>query len=398
MNGRMIDVAIAGGGLAGGLVARALHRVRPALRIALLEAGEAPGGNHRWSWFGSDLSSEGAALLTGFRTTEWSGGYDVFFPDHSRHLSARYHSLASPDFEAGLRRELAAETIRTNCPVAQLDARGVSLASGERIEARVVIDCRGWEPSPYLAGGWQLFMGRHIRTPAPHRISRPVIMDATVEQHGAYRFVYVLPVAADELFIEDTYYADRPMLDRDALSGRIDRYMQRQGWDGEILGGETGVLPVITGGDFGKWQASLAVEGVARAGARGGFLHPLTSYTLPWAVETALAIAAEADLPGPQLAAMLDARARSHWRRTKFYRRLGAMLFQAAAPDQRYRIFERFYRLPEPLIERFYAARSTGADRRRVLCGKPPVPVGRALGALLSRGQPLIGPVGLQEN
>ena len=104
------------------------------------------------------------------------------------------------------------------------------------------------------------------------------------------------------------------------------------------------------------------------------------------------AVAAEADLPGDQLAALLATRARQAWRRTRFYRRLGAMLFGAAAPETRYRVFERFYRLDEGLIERFYAARSTARDKARVLVGKPPVPVLRALGALARAGPPLQGP------
>jgi lycopene beta-cyclase len=216
-----------------------------------------------------------------------------------------------------------------------------------------------------------------------------MIMDAAVEQHGAYRFVYTLPLGADELFVEDTYYADLPALDQAALSARIDRYCAARGWHGEPLGHETGVLPVITGGDFAAFQAAHRTPGVAVAGARGGFAHPLTSYTLPFAVETALAIARDADLPGVALAEMLEERARDHWRRTAFYRRLGRMLFGAGNAEERYKVFERFYRLPAPLIERFYAARSTRLDRARVLCGKPPVPVMGAVRALASPGAPL---------
>lgn len=227
-----------------------------------------------------------------------------------------------------------------------------------------------------------------MRTAAPHGVERPVIMDAAVDQLGGYRFVYVLPLAADEIFIEDTYYQDAPELDRPALSRRIDAYCANNGWSGETLGEETGVLPVVTGGDFARWQAERRVAGVARAGAHAGFLHPLTSYTLPFAVETALAVARDADLPGPAMARMLEDRARAHWRGTTFYRRLGAMLF-AAEPGQRRRVFERFYRLDGGLVERFYAARSTAVDRLRVLCGKPPVPVGRAVSALVASGTPL---------
>lgn len=388
MNGRKFDMAIAGGGLAGGLIALALARARPDLRVALVEGGKALGGNHRWSWFASDLDSEGAALLDQFRLAEWDG-YSVRFPAHARQLATGYRSLASADFDAALRRTLPAEAIRCDAAVGALDARGIDLASGERIEARAVVDCRGVEDAPSLAGGWQVFMGRRMRTARPHGVERPVIMDASVDQHGAYRFVYVLPLEADEIFVEDTYYADSPVLDRAALSARIDRYCATHGWHGEPLDEETGVLPVITGGDFAAFQGAHRTPGVAVAGARGGFAHPLTSYTLPFAVNTALAIAREADLPGEQLAAMLEARARDHWRDTAFYRRLGRMLFGAAEPDERYKVFERFYRLPAPLIERFYAGRSTRADQARILCGRPPVPVLAALRALATPGSSL---------
>lgn len=391
MSGRRVDIAVVGGGLAGGLIALALHRRAPGTPVALIEQGDTLGGNHRWSWFASDLDAEGAALLARFRTTAWDG-YEVRFPAYFRTLHTRYNSLSSAEFDAGLRRELPEGTVLAGRAVAVLNAEGVTLADGERIAARAVIDCRGFVPSAHLQGRWQVFMGRHLRTARPHGIARPIVMDATVEQRGGYRFVYVLPLGADELFVEDTYYQDTPELDRGALSSRIDRYCLQHGFDGEILGGETGVLPVITGGDFAAWQREMAVAGIARAGARGGFVHPLTSYTLPFAVETALAAAEEARLPGDQLAALIEARARRLWRRTRFYRRLGAMLFGAARPEARYRVFEHFYRLPEGLVERFYAARSTAADKARVLLGRPPVPVSRAIAALARRGAPLQGP------
>ncbi|AKH44040.1 lycopene beta-cyclase [Altererythrobacter atlanticus] len=382
MNGRDCDIAIAGGGLAGGLIALALARLRPDVSVRLLEAGTVPGGNHRWSWFASDLSPAARDLMNPFRKSRWEGGYDVRFPAHERHLATSYRSLTSLDFAYALQRELAPGTLRVNAVVATLDAGGVTLESGVRITARTVIDCRGFTPTAHLSGGWQVFMGRHLRMAEMHGVHRPIIMDARVAQHGGYRFLYVLPTGTNELFLEDTYYQDGPLLDRGALSARLDEYARAHGWVGETISSETGVLPVITGGDFGAWQASQRVPGVGMAGAKGGFVHPLTSYTLPFAAQTALAIVAGADLPGEEMSAMLEDRARAHWRATRFYRQLGGMLFGAAKPEERYRVFQRFYRLPEPLIERFYAARSTRADRMRILCGKPPVPIAGALRAL----------------
>ena len=46
------------------------------------------------------------------------------------------------------------------------------------------------------------------------------------------------------------------------------------------------------------------------------------------------------------------------------------------------------YRLPDPLVGRFYAGRPSWPDRVRILSGKPPVPVGRALGSLFGGQRP----------
>ena len=397
MSGRETDVAIVGGGLAGGLIALALHRARPEWALQLIEAGNVFGGNHRWSWFSSDLSADGEALLQSFQQVRWDQGYDVAFPHYRRTLGAGYRSLASEDFDKGLKHLLPTEAVRLNAPVADLDAQGVTLESGERINARIVIDCRSFTPSPHLLGGWQIFMGRHFRLGRPHGVSRPVIMDAAVTQHApsgnrsAYRFMYVLPLASDELFFEDTYYDETPAMDRELLSRRIASYAAGMGFpDGEEIGREAGILPVITGGDFSAYLRDTQIEGVAMAGARGGFTHPLTSYTVPIAVENALAIAAHSDLSGAQLATFMRERAKAHWRKTAIYRALGRMLFKAAEPERRVAIFQRFYGLPERLIERFYACHSTLADKARVLIGKPPVSIPRAIRALASRGEPLI--------
>ena len=107
----MADIVIVGGGLAGGLIALAIDQARPELRIALIEADKTLGGNHRWSWFESDLDEAGHALLEPFRKSEWENGYDVRFPEYRRKLSTPYHSMTSADFHGGLARMLPPETL-----------------------------------------------------------------------------------------------------------------------------------------------------------------------------------------------------------------------------------------------------------------------------------------------
>jgi lycopene beta-cyclase len=74
--------------------------------------------------------------------------------------------------------------------------------------------------------------------------------------------------------------------------------------------------------------------------------------------------------------------ARLAWESRGFYRLLDRMLFRAAVPGRRRDVLERFYKLDPRLIGRFYAARSTFADKMRILSGKPPVPIRRAIAVM----------------
>ena len=69
---RPTDVLILGGGLAGGLTALALHKRRPELKLRLVEGGRRLGGNHRWSFFDSDVDEADRALLAPLITAGWT--------------------------------------------------------------------------------------------------------------------------------------------------------------------------------------------------------------------------------------------------------------------------------------------------------------------------------------
>ena len=116
---------------------------------------------------------------------------------------------------------------------------------------------------------------------------------------------------------------------------------------------------------------------------RGGFFHPTTSYSLPDAVANAAWLAERQDLSSPSLASGLRSRGQRLWGERGFYRLLNRMLFRAVDPDESYRVLEHFYRLPQGPIARFYAAGLTPLDKLRVLSGKPPVPIGRALSVIM---------------
>jgi lycopene beta-cyclase len=373
-------LVIAGGGLAGCLAALAIAERRPDEPLLLLEGEDRFGGNHVWSFFDGDVAQEDLWLVEPLIGSRWAD-HEVRFPRRRRTLGFGYNSIRSERLDQVVRARLRPDQYRLGARIAALKPEEVRLENGESIAAGGVVDARGAANLEGLDLAWQKFVGRTYRFEEPHGSTRPVIMDALVDQEDGYRFVYTLPFSATELLIEDTYYSEGPKLDVPLLRQRIEKYLLEAWQPAEMAREETGVLPVALGGDVARlWRARDAP--VARLGLRGGFFHPTTGYSLPDAVRNATLLAAQPNLSTAALHWLYRGRALSLWREREFYRMLNRMLFRAAAPADRYRVLEHFYRLPDPVIARFYAGQSTALDKLRILSGKPPVPVGKALGAM----------------
>jgi lycopene beta-cyclase len=379
-NDNRCDVAIVGAGLAGGLLALALKAKHPALDVRLIDAGDSVGGNHLWSFFGTDVAEADRWLLAPLVVHGWRD-YEIAFPAHGRTIAATYYSIESARLDQVVRAALPPHSLMLGRKVGNVSPTAVAFVDGDRLEATGVIDARGVGDLQTLELGWQKFLGREIATDAPHGVERPIVMDATVKQIDGYRFVYVMPFGERRVFVEDTYYSDSATLNVRAVSQRLDRHVADKGWTGATVREEQGVLPVAIGGDFEAYWRSGGAK-VAKVGMRAGLFHPTTGYSLPDAVRTATMIAGLSDFTGADLHRLTHDHARTTWEERRFYRMLDAMLFRAAEPDGRYRVLEHFYRLNPKLIGRFYAGRSTMGDKARILMGKPPVPIRRALGAI----------------
>lgn len=349
--------------------------MRPDVELLVLERGPSLGGDHTWSFYETDLEGETEALVAPFVNHRWSG-YLTEFEGFSRSFSTGYRSVVSSRLHNVAMDKLGGR-VRLNVEIGAVDAAGVTLASGERLEADAVIDARGARKLDGVVLRWQKFLGREVRLSRPHGLTQPTIMDARVSQIDGYRFVYLLPFTEDTLLIEDTYYSEGPEVDGAALSARIDDYAAGRGWTiVEDIRREKGALPLLLGGDFQTMWASAAPEGAGvPIGLRAGLFHPVTGYSLPASARAAVRLAR---LAGPistqRLMAEVETIARKHFARCAFERLLNRLLFLAGEPEQRHLVLARFHRLPQPLIERFYAGMSPRRDQLRILVGKPPVP------------------------
>ncbi|MBS7458263.1 lycopene beta-cyclase CrtY [Coralloluteibacterium stylophorae] len=373
------DLILVGAGLANGLIALRLAQTRPDLRVLVLERGDAPGGNHTWSFHDGDLTPAQQRWIEPLVHRRWPA-YEVRFPQRRRRLGSGYASILSDDFGARLRQALGA-SLRCGVEASAPAPTQVVLGDGTVLTAAAVVDGRGVRASRHVALGHQAFLGRVLRTAAPHGVEVPVLMDAEVRQGQGYRFVYLLPFSADTLLVEDTHYVDDGGFDVDALGAHIDAYAESHGWRiARVLREERGVLPITLAGDFEAFWAEGG--GLPRSGLAAGLYHATTGYSLPHAVRLAERIAALPRLDAASVLAATRAEAEAAWRGQAFFRLLNRMLFLAGRPQDRWRVMQRFYGLPEALIARFYAGRPTLADKARILAGKPPVPVGEAWTAM----------------
>ncbi|WP_236995725.1 lycopene beta-cyclase CrtY [Vreelandella populi] len=376
------DLILVGAGLANGLIAWRLKQRQPALNVLLLEAGPAPGGNHTWSYHHGDLSSAQHAWIAPLVVHHWDD-YDVFFPAITRTVAGGYYSVTSERF-ADIISQALGDHLVTHTPITQLTPTAVTLEDGRTLEARAVIDGRGYRPSPHLTVGLQAFFGQQWQLDRPHGLTRPRLMDATVDQQGGYRFVYTLPLSATELLIEDTYYIDQATLKAQQARDNIQHYASTQGWQLKTLQREEqGNLPItLTGNHQAFWQAA---QGQPCSGLRGGLFHPTTGYSLPQAVALADVIATQTSFTPELLYRLVRQFAKQRWREQRFFRMLNRMLFLAGPADKRWQVMQRFYDLNDGLIARFYAGKLRLADQARLLTGKPPVPVREALQAVLKK-------------
>lgn len=359
---------LAGGGLQNCLIALAVLDERPEARIALVERADRLGGNHTWSFHASDLPPRCERAIAPAVHRTWDE-YDVVFPSFRRTVPSAYRTILSHELDALVRRRLAdapGGELLLDADIAAVGADHVALADGRRLRGRVVVDGRGLTgPPPDRGTGYQKFLGLELRLATPSPDVRPLLMDARVPQTDGFRFMYVLPFAPDRVLVEDTCFSDTPSIDRDAARARVLAYAEAQGFDvAEVVRTESGVLPMPWSARR-DWSIGLPIRG----GYAGGFLHPATGFSFPVAARVA------SHLAGGAIDAPLDGWGefvRRHRRQYRYAELLNRLAFTAYEPGDRHHVFERFYRLGTPLIERFYRLELTWPDRARLLVGRPP--------------------------
>ena len=363
------DYVVVGGGLQGGLITLAIRHFQPLAKIALVERGAKPCGNHTWSFHSLDLPADASEFIDPLVTASWPG-YLVQFPGFSREVRSQYCSILSEHLAEAITRALVApgQELRTSAEASFLSADHVELDDGSVLEGACVIDARGVAAaSPVMGCGYQKFLGLEVETEHPWPEVLPTVMDARVPQDDGFRFVYSIPFGPRRVLVEDSYFSDSPILSPGSLRRRVSEYLNSRGvgqW--RVLREESGVLP-MPWSDVGFGRS---IPGPLRLGYAGGWFHPATGYSFPMAVRVALAVAQERPDAALRAASALAGRMTA---RHRFSRMLNFLMFRLVVPSERWQIFRRLYReLPDASMARFYAMEFRTSDAARIFAGWPP--------------------------
>lgn len=368
------DYILVGGGLQNGLIALAVLARRPDARLLLLERDDRLGGNHTWSFHLRSIAERDLGWFAPLIEHRWPG-YRVRFPDLQRALPEPYATCSSEHFAELVGGRIAAARhaeLRLGCEVTDVGPSAVRIVHGdtvEVVEGRLVVDARG--PRDGFAGraGFQKFVGLEVELEAtpqgPLDVGVAELMDATVAQDG-FRFFYVLPFSPTRALIEDTRFTNQSDLDVERMTNEVMSYIAARGWRVRaVVRQEHGVLPM-------PWRSAGPIPRVAPliAGYRGGWFHPATGYSVPIAARLASFIADRApeDVFGDDFSAL----AAEQEQQAKFAYLLNELLFEAAEPNQRWKVFRHFYALPDELVLRFFSASLTASDKRRMFLRRPP--------------------------
>jgi lycopene beta-cyclase len=368
-------VVLVGGGLHNAVLALAVLDAFPTLQVTLIERDATLGGNHTWCFHAGDVSQASMAWLGALVTAAWPA-YEVRFPKHTRTVEGGYFMITSERLhevvQARFAENAARASLRLGSCVTRIDSHSATLADGSVIAGDFVLDARGPERMAHAqAGAWsivgyQKFVGLELELEEPCSRRVPLLMDARLPQTDGFRFMYVLPLSGNRVLIEDTYYADGPELDERAITEDILDYAQQCGIRAaQVVRTERGVLPLP-----GRMPKPQPADGPVLLGYAAGLFHPTTGYSLSLAVRVAEHVR-QHGLPHAFGKPWQGLRQRLR-RQQGFTCLLNRLLFGAIAADERYRVLERFYTLPDATIERFYALQLDALDRARIICGRPP--------------------------
>ncbi len=294
-------LAILGAGCAGTLLAAELRRRRFAGHIELVDARSDFTREQRWCYWqdhtapiSPDAPSSGQwsqwKLADARNQTVRSSARYAYTHVHAPAFFRWHHPRLADDLHVSLRLGC-----RVNACTWGRDGRHRIETDQGVIEADEVIDARHEGAAAYrrtIANApllvWQSFLGRVVECSVPCFDPEAVtLMDLRVPSSHGLAFAYVLPFTPKRALVEVAVLSARPTGPA-TLAAALNLYLdERIGKPLEVLGTETGVLP-MTPTAFSEVPPS----GLVSIGAGGGAVRPSSGYAFGRILRSSATLAA----------------------------------------------------------------------------------------------------------
>ena len=246
----------------------------------------------------------------------------------------------------------------------------VHTEGGHRHRVRLVIDATG-HAARFIDGGaagqtLQVAYGLHLRVDGhPFPLDRMQLMDWTEATCSAPTFLYAMPLATDELFVEETSLLARPGVPLPTLQRGLARRIRALGIQArEVVSIEQCRIPLD--------PVLPRPQRIVPFGSAAGLVHPATGYQLGRALHAAPliahALAAQLDR-GPERAALAAWHALwpQELLRSRALFLFGASVLRGLDLDGLRRFFRSFFALPSEAWSAFLSGDVPGRDVARTM-------------------------------
>jgi lycopene beta-cyclase len=376
-------VTIFGAGLSGAWLLLALRKLCPEVSVRLFEKSGQVDRQKTWSFHESDLQlassvsdvkiADVQGLVFPYISNRWPD-YDVNFSSRVSTIALPYASIRGHSFfEQFLSEYSRFVEFNTSKSIASDIARAKS--------DELIFDCTGQLSAPPQKQGFQKFFGMELHVPSGHGVERPVVMDTSLAQDDGLTFMYLLPWTASNILVELTKFSPSSPLDEQTSRRKIQEYATNRGWnDVAEVGCERGNLPIPL---IGSKPQEACLSGVASLGMAGGLFHPATGFSFGSCIASVMFVTKliNSHQTVRECYEQISRFKTTMWKRGGYYRLLNNMQILGADDAERLHIYEQFYTRPTELISRFYAGELTPLDKIRILSGKPPMSIRRAVGS-----------------
>ncbi|XZR52786.1 MAG: lycopene beta-cyclase CrtY [Enterobacteriaceae bacterium] len=357
------DIIFIGAGFSNSLIA--LNLFKKKIKILIIDSKKKLKSNHTWSFFNNNVIKN--KNINKLIYKKWNN-YTIKFPNYIKNFKNGYFCIKSNFFYDYINKKFKNKLL-LNTNIKKYGENFIKLNNGKILNCNLIIDGRGYYPKKEDKIGLQIFLGQEWNFKTYHNLKFPIIMDSNVCQKKSFHFIYIIPFSKYNLLIVDTHYINNSVLKINLLRKNIFKYIIKKKWIIQNLKREEqGIIPIKLKNIKNKIFKNIVFNGL-----RGNFFHATTGYSLNISLILSNKILQFNNLNYINILNEFNNLSNNIYKNQKKYILLNKIFFILIKSNKRYKLIQKFYNLPESLINRFYLEKINFLDILKIITLKPPI-------------------------